>query len=63
MIIGCWLNPACGVALASVYDQHPQLQQYKRLVVIICGGIGISFDLLEEYIDHCLPGTLHDGAS
>lgn len=43
------VEPACGAALAVVYDQYPELTQYKNILVIVCGGVGISDELLREY--------------
>lgn len=43
------VEPACGAALAIVYDQHPILEQYKTVVVIVCGGSGVSLELLQKW--------------
>lgn len=44
------VEPACGAALSVVYDQRPELAAAKSIVLIVCGGIGISVDLLGEYM-------------
>lgn len=44
------VEPACGAALSVIYKNLPQIQQHKKILVIACGGIGISLDQLEEYL-------------
>ncbi|PWU07462.1 MAG: serine dehydratase [Verrucomicrobia bacterium] len=44
------VEPSCGAALAAVYNPVPALADKKKIVVIICGGIGISFALLNQYL-------------
>lgn len=44
------VEPSCGAALAAVYNQVPQLSDKKTILVIVCGGIGISYDLLKQYL-------------
>lgn len=43
------VEPACGMALAAVYESHPLLIDYKNIVVIVCGGIGVSMGLLRNW--------------
>ncbi len=33
------VEPACGAALALVYDRAPQLANYRNVLVIVCGGV------------------------
>lgn len=40
------VEPACGAALAVVYQHSPQLQRFSRPLVIVCGGIGIDLATL-----------------
>lgn len=46
------VEPACGAALAAVYDinQYPALASAQSILVIVCGGVGISLDLLQQYL-------------
>ena len=44
------VEPACGAALSVIYDRHPELVNAQSILVIVCGGIGISLDLLGEYM-------------
>ena len=37
------VEPACGAALAVAYEQ---LSDAKRLLIIVCGGIGVSVEML-----------------
>lgn len=47
------VEPACGAALSVIYDSHKihALSAAKSIVVIVCGGVGISIDLLNQYIE------------
>ncbi len=40
------LEPASGAPLSLVYQQHPALSEYQSILVIVCGGIGLSLDAL-----------------
>lgn len=46
------VEPACGAALSVVYnvEQFPLLADKKNIVVIVCGGVGISLDLMQDYL-------------
>ncbi len=43
------VEPACGAALAAVYDRAEPLRQYKSVLVIVCGGAGINLELLKKW--------------
>lgn len=45
------VEPACGAALSVVYNNVPELQEVESIMVIVCGGVGISIDLLNEYLN------------
>ena len=45
---GIVVEPACGVALAAVYEKVAALSGYKTVLVIVCGGVGSSADDLAE---------------
>lgn len=36
------VEPACGAALSVIYNNLPQLGTAKSVLVIVCGGIGVS---------------------
>lgn len=40
------LEPASGAPLSVIYQQHPALANYQKILVIVCGGIGMSLDSL-----------------
>ncbi len=42
------VEPACGTALSAVYENSPVLEDAGKVMVVVCGGIGISFDKLSE---------------
>jgi len=43
------VEPACGAALSVIYNPAPQLIAAKSILVIVCGGVGVSIDCLDEY--------------
>jgi L-serine/L-threonine ammonia-lyase len=43
------VEPACGAALAAVYDRAAPLVEREPIVVIVCGGAGVSLALLKEW--------------
>lgn len=42
------VEPACGVALAPIYNDHPALKDCRSLVVIVCGGSVVQFESLQH---------------
>ncbi|MDA0748858.1 MAG: pyridoxal-phosphate dependent enzyme [bacterium] len=43
------VEPACGAALAAVYGQAEPLLDQASVLVIVCGGAGVSLELLQEW--------------
>jgi L-serine/L-threonine ammonia-lyase len=43
------VEPACGAALAPVYDNAAVLSGHVPVLVIVCGGAGASLELLREW--------------
>jgi L-serine/L-threonine ammonia-lyase len=43
------VEPACGAALAAVYGDVPILQQFKSILVIVCGGVTASVEQLQHW--------------
>jgi L-serine/L-threonine ammonia-lyase len=43
------VEPACGAALAAIYDGAPELRGLKCVVVIVCGGRTCTSAMLEEW--------------
>ena len=41
------VEPACGASLATVYQGDPFLQSKSNIVVIVCGGVGVSLEQLK----------------
>ena len=62
-VMGCWrladderllVEPACGVNVALCYDGRlkkflPELTAKSKVVIILCGGAGITLELLMEW--------------
>lgn len=44
------VEPSSGAALSVVYDKRLELANYQSILVVVCGGIGISLDLLATYL-------------
>lgn len=42
------VEPACGASISAVYDNREELEGYKNIVVIVCGGAKVD---LEEIIE------------
>jgi L-serine/L-threonine ammonia-lyase len=40
------VEPACGAALAAVYDPTPQLEPFESILVIVCGGATATVEQL-----------------
>ncbi len=45
------VEPACGAGLAAVYDAAAPLQGVSSVLVIVCGGAGVSLALLRAWAD------------
>lgn len=44
------VEPACGAPMSVVYNQHPALSDKQNILVIVCGGVGINLDILNQYL-------------
>jgi L-serine/L-threonine ammonia-lyase len=45
----CLVEPACGASLSVAYQNHPLLEKAERIVIIVCGGIGIDMETLQKW--------------
>jgi L-serine/L-threonine ammonia-lyase len=45
------VEPACGAALASVYDRVEELDAFKNVLVIVCGGVTTSIEQLRMWAE------------
>jgi L-serine/L-threonine ammonia-lyase len=43
------VEPACGAALAAVYDKDPQIAGYRTVLVIVCGGVTVTVEQLQAW--------------
>ena len=43
------VEPACGASLAPVYEKSDELNQFKEIVVIVCGGVGFTLENLSDF--------------
>jgi L-serine/L-threonine ammonia-lyase len=44
-------EPACGAALAAVYDRAPEIAAVESALVVVCGGAGVSVEQLQRWSD------------
>lgn len=45
------VEPACGAALATLYQQLPLFREYKDILVIVCGGSTATTETLRAFHD------------
>jgi L-serine/L-threonine ammonia-lyase len=43
------VEPACGASLAGVYDGAPELEEFKSVLVVVCGGVTATVEQLREW--------------
>ena len=43
------VEPACGASLSAVYNECDGLKNKQNIVVIVCGGVGVTMSQLEEW--------------
>ena len=43
------VEPACGASLAVVYDGAPELEPFKSVLVIVCGGVTATVEQLRQW--------------
>jgi L-serine/L-threonine ammonia-lyase len=43
------VEPACGASLALIYDSKVALHSFSSVLVIVCGGSGVSRNLLQHW--------------
>ena len=48
------VEPACGASLSAAYNRAQPLEGHGPIVIIVCGGAGVSLRLLEEWKQNLL---------
>jgi L-serine/L-threonine ammonia-lyase len=43
------VEPACGASLAAVYDRVPELDRFKSILVVVCGGSTATVEQLKQW--------------
>jgi L-serine/L-threonine ammonia-lyase len=43
------VEPSCGAALAIAYSNLPLLDNFQNIVIVVCGGSGVSLKLLSDW--------------
>jgi L-serine/L-threonine ammonia-lyase len=44
------VEPACGASLAPVYDHAAVLNGFSKVLVIVCGGVGVTAVQLDQFL-------------
>ena len=44
------VEPACGAALALAYDKAAALGDYKKILIIVCGGATASLEQMRQWV-------------
>ncbi len=45
----CLVEPACGASLSLAYQPRAIFEKANRVVIIVCGGIGIDLEMLQAW--------------
>jgi len=45
------VEPACGASLAVVYDGAPELEEFKSVLVVVCGGVTATVEQLRKWLN------------
>lgn len=45
------VEPACGASLATAYERLPELDAFKSLLIIVCGGSTTTIDQLQKWTE------------
>ena len=53
------VEPACGAALALLYSERHRaaLASFDPLVVVVCGGSGVDWSIMEQWRADFLPSA------
>jgi L-serine/L-threonine ammonia-lyase len=43
------VEPACGAALATVYEQIAEIKAFKSILIVVCGGVTVSIEQLHQW--------------
>ncbi len=43
------VEPACGASLAAIYEKAEILNEFKSILVIVCGGSGVNLEMLNKW--------------
>lgn len=49
-------EPACGASLACLYDAHPLLADYRKVLAIVCGGATVTTEQLWQLSENSRRG-------
>jgi len=54
------VEPACGAALAVAYQNLPVLAEYKKPLIVVCGGIAVDLGKLQAWKNQFHPAVNTD---
>lgn len=47
------VEPACGASLALAYDRAAELEQFKTVLIVVCGGATATIDQIRQWLKRC----------
>jgi len=45
------VEPACGASLSTVYEPIDLLKEKRDVLIVVCGGVGVTLEQLETWRD------------
>jgi len=48
------VEPACGASIAAVYENSPELESYRTLLLVVCGGATATVDQIKAWARECV---------
>ena len=52
----CIVEPACGASLSVAYRRQAILEEADRVVIVVCGGIGVDLEQLQAWCSNYKEG-------
>ncbi len=47
------VEPACGASLALAYEQSPELEPFKTILMVVCGGATATIEQIRQWSEAC----------
>lgn len=56
------IEPSCGASLAPVYERAPELEPFRTVLVVVCGGATATIDQIREWLKGARAGAGQAGS-